>query len=75
MAAISLETLFDLLGTTDIPGSEAERKALCTRIGELMDLNGAAWIRENRGVLIEQWQSVVEQKPTRPSAPCFERPK
>lgn len=65
MAAISLETLFDLLGTSDIPGSGTEREALCTRIGELLELNGADWIRENRGMLLEQWRCIVETKSIR----------
>jgi hypothetical protein len=65
MAAISPETLVDLLGITDIPGSEAEREALCTRISELLELNGAAWIRENRTLLLEQWHCVVKVKNTR----------
>jgi hypothetical protein len=65
MAVICLEALFDLLGTTDLPGSEAELEALCARVGELLDLNGADWVRENRGVLIGQWQCVVEMKTIR----------
>ncbi|MCU0561240.1 MAG: hypothetical protein MUD16_13730 [Desulfobacterales bacterium] len=62
MAAISQETLFDLLATNDIAGGDAEREALRTRIGELLELNGADWIRENRGMLLEQWRCIVEMK-------------
>lgn len=65
MAAISLETLLDLLGTSEIPGSGAEREALCTRIGELLELNGADWIRENRGMLLDQWRCIVAMKSIR----------
>ncbi len=65
MADISLETLFDLLGTTDLPGSEPEREALCRRIGELLDLNGADWVRGKREMLIEQWRCIVAMRTIR----------
>jgi hypothetical protein len=65
MDAISLETLFELLGTTDLPGNDRERALLCSRIGELLELNGADWVRENRGMLLEQWQCVLGMKTVR----------
>jgi hypothetical protein len=34
-------------------------------MGELLDLNGETWIRENRRMLLEQWRSVVELKTIR----------
>jgi hypothetical protein len=62
MKALSLEKVWDLLETTEIPGSEKELDVLRTRIGELLELNGEGWIRENRRMLLDQWQRVVEMK-------------
>ncbi len=60
MGALSLEKVYELLGTTEIPGNDTELRALCIRMSELRDLNGERWIRENRSMLIEQWRQVVE---------------
>jgi hypothetical protein len=65
MSALSLEKVFELLGTTEIPGDRRETEVLCIRIGELLDLNGEEWIRVNRSMLMQQWQSVVKLKTIR----------
>jgi hypothetical protein len=65
MAALSLEKVCELLGTTEIPGNEKERRVLCIRMGELLELNGERWIRENCSMLREQWQRVVDLKTVR----------
>jgi len=65
MSALSLEKVCELLGTTEIPGERRETEVLCIRMGELLDLNGETWIRENRRMLLEQWRSVVELKTIR----------
>jgi hypothetical protein len=62
MVALSLEKVCELLGTTELPGNERELEVLRTRMAELLDLNGEDWIRENRGMLLEQWHRVVELK-------------
>jgi hypothetical protein len=62
MGVLSLEQVGELLGTTAIPGNEKELQVLAVRLGELLELNGAGWIRENRPMLLEQWQRVVEVK-------------
>jgi hypothetical protein len=62
MKALSLEKVQDLLGTAEIPGNAKELDVLRTRLGELLDLNGEDWIRENRRMLLDQWQRVVEMK-------------
>jgi len=62
MGVLSLEKVCELLGVAEIPGNEKERQVLAVRMGELLELNGADWIRENRSVLIEQWRRVVELK-------------
>lgn len=65
MSALSLKEVCELLGTTDLPGNERELGVLRIRMAELLDLNGDGWIRENRGMLLEQWHRVVELKTIR----------
>ena len=62
MAALSLEQVRELLGTSALPGNETELEVLRIRMGELLELNGGEWIRANRKLLIEQWRCVVELK-------------
>jgi hypothetical protein len=61
MNTLSLDTVFKLLGTQNIPGSPGELEILCIRISELVELNGEAWIRENRQNLIDEWYYIVRQ--------------
>jgi hypothetical protein len=61
MNPLSLQAVFKLLGTQNIPGSTQELKILCARISELAELNGEQWIRENRQKLIDEWYYIVRQ--------------
>jgi hypothetical protein len=61
MKRLSLNTVFKLLGTQNIPGSPKELEILCIRISELVELNGEGWIRENRQKLIDEWYYIVRQ--------------
>ena len=61
MKPLSLETVFKLLGTPNIPGSRKELEILCIRVSELAELNGKKWIRENRQKLIDEWYYIVRQ--------------
>jgi hypothetical protein len=61
MKPLSLEKVFKLLGTQNIPGSPKELEILCIRISELAGLNGEEWIRENRQKLIDEWYYIVRQ--------------
>jgi hypothetical protein len=61
MAGLSLEKVFDLLGTSRIPGSEKERNILCIRIRELIDMNGEKWVRQNRRKLLDEWNHIIRQ--------------
>ena len=62
MAELSLEQVCDLLGKQHIPGSEKEQKMLCTRIRELVELNGEHWVRQNRQKLLEEWYYIVRKQ-------------
>ena len=61
MKTLNLKKVYTLLGTRDIPGSEKELKILCTRITELVQLNGEEWVEENRQKLLDEWIYIVCQ--------------
>ena len=61
MAEVSLEKLYELLETRDIPGSERELQKLCIRIRELIELNGEDWVKDNRVKLLFEWDYAVRQ--------------
>ena len=61
MADLSLEKVFSLLGAQHIKGSEKELQMLCTRIGELVELNGEDWVIESRQTLLDEWEYIVNQ--------------
>jgi hypothetical protein len=61
MKPLSLQAMFKLLGTQNIPGSTQELEILCIRISELVELNGEEWIRENRQKLIDEWYYIVRR--------------
>jgi hypothetical protein len=62
MAELSLERVYDLLGTKSIAGSEKELKKLCIRIRELVEANGEDWIRQNRQKLLSEWNYIVRKQ-------------
>jgi len=61
MNELSLDNLFDLLNTQQIPGSAEQLKKLCIRIGELVELNGKDWVVENRQKLLDEWEYIVRR--------------
>jgi len=60
MNELSLEKVFELLGTNDIAGSEKELAKLCIRVRELVDANGADWLKQNRLNLLKEWEYIVQ---------------
>ena len=62
MNELSLEKVYDLLGQDDIPGSAKELDKLCIRIRELVELNGEHWVKENRHLLLTEWEYIVQHK-------------
>ena len=61
MKTLNLKKVYALLGTRDISGSEKELNILCTRITELVQLNGEKWVEENRQKLLGEWIYIVRQ--------------
>jgi hypothetical protein len=61
MTELSLDDVYDLLDSREIPGSADELKKLCIRISELLELNGKDWVVENRKYLLDEWECIVRQ--------------
>jgi len=61
MVDLSLEEVFNLLGTQYVKGSEKELKMLCIRIAELVELNGEDWVKASRQSLLDEWEYIVNQ--------------
>jgi hypothetical protein len=61
MTEFSLDDVCNLLGTRHISGSDEALKKLCTRIRELVDLNGEDWVKENRQQLLAEWEYIVQR--------------
>ena len=57
-----LEKVLSLLGQEQIPGSRKEREVLCTRIGDLVRMNGEPWVEANRDRLLREWESIIRMK-------------
>ena len=58
---LTLDIVFKLLGTQNIPGSSRELEILSIRITELVHINGEQWIRDNRQKLIDEWYYIVRK--------------
>jgi hypothetical protein len=61
MKTLNLKKVYTLLDTRNIPGSEKELEILCTRISELVRLNGEKWVEQNRQKLLKEWRYIVQQ--------------
>ena len=61
MNELSLEKVFDLLGKSEISGSDKELKKLCIRIRELVESNGEDWVMQNRQKLLFEWEYIVRE--------------
>jgi hypothetical protein len=61
MNELSLEKVFDLLGKSEISGSDKELEKLCMRIRELVESNGEDWVKENRQELLFEWEYIVRK--------------
>jgi hypothetical protein len=57
-----IENVLALLDREKIAGSPEELEVLCTRIGDLVRMNGEAWVRANRERLRREWESIVRMK-------------
>ena len=61
MKELSLEKVFDLLGQSEISGSDKELEKLCIRIRELVESNDEDWVKEHRQKLLFEWEYIVRQ--------------
>ena len=60
MNELSLEKVFDLLGKSEIAGSEKALEKLWIRIKELVEINGEEWVKTNRQMLLDEWEYIVQ---------------
>ena len=61
MQPLSRQKLLELLGTSEIPGTDEQIQIFCLRLGELLELNGERWIRQHHAKLLAQWRYIIEQ--------------
>jgi hypothetical protein len=61
MDELSLDDVYDLLKTCEIPGSDDQLKKLRIRVRELLELNGRDWVVANRQKLIDEWEYIVSR--------------
>jgi hypothetical protein len=59
---MQIEQVLTLLGRERIAGSPEEHEVLCTRIGELVRMNGEAWVTANRERLLREWEAIVRRR-------------
>jgi hypothetical protein len=57
-----MKTVQDLLDQEHITGSPQDLEVLCTRIGDLVRLNGENWVRTNRERLLREWETIVRME-------------
>ena len=60
MKTLTPETIYRLLGTRTVAGSDAELQKLFLRISELAAMNGEEWIVQNRERLLREWEFAVQ---------------
>jgi hypothetical protein len=53
------QKLYQLLGTSMLPGTPQQLEKLFVRLSELAAINGEEWIRRNRSELLAQWEAAV----------------
>ena len=56
---MTLEEVYTLMGTREIPGTPKELNILCTRIRELRKMNGEEWVKENCSRLLQEWDQTL----------------
>lgn len=57
-----IEEVQTLLGRERIDGTAQELEVLCTRMGDLVRLNGEAWVVANRDRLLREWETILQKK-------------
>ena len=56
---MTLEEVYTIMETREIPGTPQELDILCNRIRELRKMNGEEWVKENRSKLLEEWHQTL----------------
>ena len=53
-----IEEVRTLLDQEQLAGSPQELEVLCIRIGDLVRMNGEAWVVANRERLLREWETI-----------------
>ena len=61
MDPMPLDKVCELLETEDIRGTPEQLNGFCIRIRELVEMNGAKWVRSNRDKLLNQWEYLLDR--------------
>ena len=57
-----LEKVLQILEKESVDGSPSELDVLCTRIGDLVRMNGEDWVKANRERLLREWDTIRKMK-------------
>jgi hypothetical protein len=57
-----IEEVQALLGRERIDGTAQELEVLCIRMGDLVRLNGEAWVVANRDRLLREWKTILQKQ-------------
>ena len=57
-----LEKVLEILEKESVGGSPTKLEALCTRIGDLVRMNGEDWVKANRKRLLREWDTILKMK-------------
>ncbi|MGD9097000.1 MAG: hypothetical protein PVF97_02875 [Desulfobacterales bacterium] len=57
-----LEKVLEILDREAVDGTPAELDVLCTRIGDLVRMNGEDWVKAERERLLREWDAILKMK-------------
>jgi hypothetical protein len=57
-----LEKVLEILDREAVDGTPAELDVLCTRIGDLVRMNGEDWVKAERERLLSEWDAILKMK-------------
>ena len=57
-----LEKVLQILEKESVDGPPSELDVLCTRIADLVRMNGEDWVKANRERLLREWDTIIKMK-------------
>ena len=56
---MTLERVYDLLGTTEIPEVEEHQEFFLEAVQDMVERNGEDWMRQNKDYLLDNWEHTL----------------